>query len=120
MHAHSDLQLLVQPEWEVKLAQGVTLDVIGQDGLGLAPLTDEITAVLRQQLKAWNGDPPEVPWSWRSVADYLERFDGRVAPNVACLVGHGTVRMQVMGMDNRAPTDVELTRDANDRRAGDA
>ncbi len=108
MHAHSDLQLLAQPEWEVKLAQGVTLDVVGQDGLGLAPLTDDIIAPLRQQLQAWNGDPPEVHWTWRSVADYLDRFDQRVAPNVACLVGHGTVRMQVMGMANRAPTDAEL------------
>jgi len=108
MHTHSDLQLLVQPEWEVKLAQGVTLEVLGQDGLGLAPLTEETIAPLRQQLKAWNGDPPEVRWNWRTVAEYLDQFDSRVAPNVAFLVGHGTVRMQVMGMDSRAPTHDEL------------
>jgi N-acyl-D-amino-acid deacylase len=108
MHAHSDVQLLAQPEWEVKLAQGVTVEVIGQDGLGVAPLRDGIVAPLRQQLKAWNGDPPELDWSWRSMAEYLARFEGRVSPNVACLVGHGTVRMQVMGMDDRAPSDAEL------------
>jgi len=108
MHAHSDLQLLVQPEWAVKVAQGVTLEVIGQDGLGIAPLTDGIVAPLRQQLKAWNGDPPEIDWTWRTMADYLARFDSRVSPNVACLVGHGTIRMQVMGMDDRAPREAEL------------
>jgi N-acyl-D-amino-acid deacylase len=108
MHAHSDVQLLAHPEWQVKLAQGVTLEVIGQDGLGVAPLTDEIVAPLRKQLKAWNGDPPEIDWSWRTMAEYLARFDGHVSPNVACLVGHGTVRMQVMGMDDRGPTDDEL------------
>jgi N-acyl-D-amino-acid deacylase len=108
MHAHSDVQLLAHPEWEVKLAQGVTLEVIGQDGLGVAPLTDNIEAPLRQQLKAWNGDPPQVDWAWRTMADYLAQFDGRVSPNVACLVGHGTVRMQVMGMDDRAPSEDEL------------
>jgi len=43
------------------------------------------------------------------MAEYLARFDDRVSPNVACLVGHGTVRMQVMGMDDRAPTDAELS-----------
>ena len=48
MHTHSDLQLLAQPEWEVKLAQGVTLEVLGQDGLGLAPLTDDVVGILRQ------------------------------------------------------------------------
>jgi N-acyl-D-amino-acid deacylase len=110
MHAHSDVQLLAQPRWEIKVAQGVTLDVIGQDGLGVAPLTDAIEAPLRQQLSAWNGTPPEVDWAWRTMAEYLSRFEGKVSPNVACLVGHGTVRMQVMGMDDRAPTDAELTR----------
>ena len=108
MHTHSDLQLLAQPEWEVKLAQGVTLEVLGQDGLGLAPLTDDVMGILRQQLKAWNGDPPEISWTWRTVADYLARFDRQVAPNVAFLVPHGTVRMHVMGLDNRAPTEPEL------------
>jgi N-acyl-D-amino-acid deacylase len=108
MHAHSDVQLLAQPEWEVKLAQGVTVEVIGQDGLGVAPLTDRIVAPLRQQLKAWNGDPVVVDWTWRSMADYVARFDGHVSSNVACLVGHGTVRMQVMGMDDRGPSDEDL------------
>ena len=108
MHAHSDVQLLAHPEWEVKLAQGVTVEVIGQDGLGVAPLSDGIVDPLRQQLKAWNGDPPQIDWSWRTMGEYLARFDGHVSPNVACLVGHGTVRMHVMGMDDRAPSDGEL------------
>ena len=51
MHAHSDLQLLAQPNGRVKLAQGVTLDVIGQDGLGLAPLTDDIVGMLASSSK---------------------------------------------------------------------
>jgi N-acyl-D-aspartate/D-glutamate deacylase len=41
------------------------------------------------------------------MAEYLARFDSQISPNVACLVGHGTVRMQVMGMDDRAPSDDE-------------
>lgn len=108
MHTHSDLQLMATPSWDVKLKQGVTLEVLGQDGLGLAPITTESGAALRQQLKGWNGDPPEVDWSWRSVGEYLDRFDGKVSPNVALLVGHGTVRLGVMGMDNRPPTASEL------------
>ena len=69
MHTHSDLQLLADPAWMVKLAQGVTLEVLGQDGLGLAPIDAPTGAVLREQLKGWNGDPPEVVWDWGSVAD---------------------------------------------------
>jgi N-acyl-D-amino-acid deacylase len=108
MHTHSDLQLLVNPTWDVKVAQGVTLEVLGQDGLGLAPITEATGAQLRQQLKAWNGDPTEVGWDWRGIGEYLDRFDGKVAPNVAMLVPHGTVRLQVMGMLQRAPTSEEL------------
>jgi N-acyl-D-amino-acid deacylase len=109
MHTHSDLQLLVNPTWDIKIAQGVTLEVLGQDGLGLAPITEETGELLRQQLKAWNGDPAEVAWNWRGIGDYLDHFDGSVAPNVAMLVPHGTVRLDVMGMDQRAPTSAELS-----------
>ncbi len=108
MHAHSDLQLLAQPTWEIKLAQGVTLDVLGQDGLGLAPITEEAGATLRQQLRGWNGDPQNIAFDWRSVAEYLARFDGHVATNVALLAPHGTIRLDVMGTVNRAPTAGEL------------
>ena len=41
MHAHSDLQILANPDHTEKVAQGVTLDVIGQDGLSYAPVDDE-------------------------------------------------------------------------------
>ncbi|CAN5118695.1 D-aminoacylase [soil metagenome] len=108
MHAHSDLQLLADPSWDVKLAQGVTLEVIGQDGLGLAPITRETGAELRERLVAWNGDPPGIAWDWRGVGAYLDRFDRAVSPNVAMLVPHGTVRLLAMGDDRRSPTDREL------------
>ncbi|MBV9354623.1 MAG: D-aminoacylase [Chloroflexi bacterium] len=108
MHAHSDLQLLEHPTWEVKLAQGVTLDVLGQDGLGLAPITAEAGSTLRHQLGGWNGDPRDIAFDWRSVAEYLGRFDQHVATNVAVLAPHGTIRLDVMGSVNRAPTGEEL------------
>ena len=52
MHTHSDLALLAEPTWECKVMQGVTLEVLGQDGLGLAPVTDATREVLHQQLMA--------------------------------------------------------------------
>lgn len=107
-HTHSDLQPLADPLYECKTRQGVTLDVIGQDGLGLAPVTSQTAAQLRSQLAGWNGDPPNVEWNWRTVTEYLDRFENTTAINVAMLVPHGTVRLMVMGTDNRAPTQDEL------------
>ncbi len=46
------------------------------------------------------------PWP---LADYLKKADALdLGMNVAYLVGHNTIREDVMGLDNRAPTDAEL------------
>ena len=108
MHTHSDLQLLVNPTHEAKVHQGVTLEVLGQDGLSYAPVTDGVLAQLRSQLAAWNDDPPDFDWSWRSVGEYLDRLDEGIAVNACYLVPHGTVRMCAMGLDDRAPSADEL------------
>jgi N-acyl-D-amino-acid deacylase len=110
MHTHSDLALLAEPTWECKVMQGVTLEVLGQDGLGLAPVTDATREVLHQQLMGWNGPGPGVVRDWSTVGEYLARFDRHVAPNVAMLIPHGTVRMAVLGLDDRAPSADELAR----------
>ncbi len=64
------------------LAQGVTTVVINPDG----------------------GGPTDL------AAQRLELEKGGVGPNVALLIGHGSVRRAVLGNDNRAPTADELTR----------
>ncbi len=107
-HTHSDLQALAKPLQEMKTRQGVTTEVIGHDGLGLAPVTKQTAEQLRTQLAGWNGDPPEVDWNWSTITEYLDRFEQHSATNKAMLVPHGTVRMAVMGMENRAPTEGEL------------
>ena len=40
-HSHSDLVALVEPEIANKTTQGVTTDIIGQDGMSLAPVVPE-------------------------------------------------------------------------------
>ena len=53
--------------------------------------------------------PPSI-WDWGTITTYLDRFDGHVAVNVAMFAPHGTIRMAVMGMENRAPSDDEMGR----------
>ncbi|MBS7628136.1 amidohydrolase family protein, partial [Candidatus Bathyarchaeota archaeon] len=46
---------------------------------------------------------------WNSFGEYLKAIeDARPSLNVASLVGHGTIRLAVMGMDARRPTKSEL------------
>ncbi|WIY52540.1 D-aminoacylase [Devosia sp. YIM 151766] len=108
MHTHSDLQILCNPDHTAKLSQGVTTEVLGQDGLSYAPVNDATLAELRSQLKGWNDDPPGFDWNWRSVGEYLARLDGRTATNCAYLVPHGNLRMMVMGNADRLATPDEL------------
>ncbi|MEU3233454.1 N-acyl-D-amino-acid deacylase family protein [Nocardiopsis alba] len=109
MHAHSDLAVLADPAHEAKVLQGVTLEVLGQDGLGYAPVTDATVDPIRERIAAWNGTP-DLDHTWRSVGDYLDRVDRGSPTNVAYLVPQGNVRMAVVGEEDRPATDAEIER----------
>ncbi|MFJ3900773.1 amidohydrolase family protein [Streptomyces sp. NPDC090025] len=113
MHAHSDLALLRDPDHSAKAAQGVTLEVLGQDGLSYAPVDDRTLAEVRRTIAGWNGGGPEddrVDFDWRTVGEYLDRLDRGIAVNAAYLIPQGTVRMHAVGWDDRPATDAELDR----------
>ena len=108
LHTHSDLMLLAEPHAPAKAMQGVTTEVIGQDGLSYAPVTGATLAHFRSTLKALNGDPEGLAWDWRGVGEYLDRFDGHAAVNVAMLAPHGNLRAAVLGLDDLPATAAEL------------
>ncbi|RMI13403.1 N-acyl-D-amino-acid deacylase family protein [Cellulomonas triticagri] len=108
MHAHSDLAVLADGDHLAKTAQGVTTEVLGQDGLSYAPVTDTTMALVREQIAGWNGTP-DVGYGWRTVAEYLAEVDRRgSATNVAYLLPQGTIRMSVVGTDDRRATSTEI------------
>jgi N-acyl-D-amino-acid deacylase len=108
-HSHSDLYLFEEPTLAPKVRQGITTEILGQDGLSMAPMHREGGAEeWENHLSGLNGRAGR-EWSWGSTADYLDAVEERgVAPNVAMLVGHGTVRYNAMGMADRAPDEAEL------------
>jgi N-acyl-D-amino-acid deacylase len=116
MHAHSDLQLLVNKDHYAKLSQGVTTELLGQDGLSYAPVDDATLAGVREKIAGWNDNPADFDWDWRTVGEYLDRLDrqdgdgGRIATNAAYLVPQGTVRAMVMGFAEGDPTPGQQAR----------
>ncbi|WP_320783894.1 D-aminoacylase [Streptomyces sp. CRN 30] len=108
MHAHSDLALLRDPDHSAKAAQGVTLEVIGQDGLSYAPVDDRTLAEVRGAIAGWNGPGDDIDFDWRSVGEYLDRLDRGIAVNAAYLIPQGTVRALAVGWEDREATDAEL------------
>jgi N-acyl-D-amino-acid deacylase len=108
MHAHSDLAVLLDPAHLAKLSQGVTTELLGQDGLSYAPVDDDALAMLRRKIAGWNTDPGPDLFSWRSVGEYLDRLDTGIAGNAAYLIPHGVVRALVVGWDDVPATAADV------------
>ena len=108
MHSHSDLAVLQDKEHLAKTTQGVTLEVVGQDGLSYAPVNPQTKAELAQQLAGWNGKPEISKLDFSSIGEYLDKIDQGSALNVAMLIPHGTLRMLVMGGAARYANENEL------------
>lgn len=108
IHTHSDFLLLRDSLILSKLRQGVTTQGIGQCGLSPAPLSDDKIELLDRYLgfiKA--GVQPE--WSWRTFGDWLDVLESLdLGTNIAAFVGHGTVRIAVMGFEDRGASDEEI------------
>jgi len=107
-HVHGDLVLLADPVHLPALKQGVTTYVIGQDGSAFAPASPATMDYMRRYTAGFNANPPGLDYAWDGVGDYLQRFEGTTALNVAYLIPNGNVRMEVMGLDPRPATDDEL------------
>ena len=103
-HSHSDLKVLAEPTLPMKLRQGITLEVLGQDGISVAPVRPEERDAWREKLAGLLGDFG-VEWNWSSVSDYLARLaDARPAQDLAYLAPHGALRQCVLGGDAREAT----------------
>ncbi len=104
IHSHSDYTLLVDPRAVSAIAQGVTLEVIGNCGFGCAPIANPDTA--SANIYGFNN---QIALTWNSVAQYLERLErARPAVNVIKLVPNGQLRRSAVGVADRAATREEL------------
>jgi N-acyl-D-amino-acid deacylase len=101
---HSDFVLPINPKAESKVRQGVTTEIIGHCGYSVAPCLPDKVQALADYL---SGGAPWLPFRETSFPDYLDSFPN-VAVNAGMLVGHNTLRLMVMGLEDRAPTQAEL------------
>jgi len=108
-HSHSDLQVLVNPHLEPKIRQGITTELLGQDGISMAPLPKEFISPWRKNLAGLDGDSDDIDWNYETTEGYLSLIEKTgTSLNESYLVPHGNIRMEAMGLDNRKPTADEL------------
>src|SRR6516162_4746854 len=101
---HSDFTLPINPKAESKVRQGVTTEIIGHCGFSVAPVLPGKAQLLADYL---SGGAPWLPFREMSFPEYLHTFPA-VAVNTGMLVGHNTLRLMVIGLEDRAPTEAEL------------
>jgi N-acyl-D-amino-acid deacylase len=106
MHSHTDLALLVEPEAESLVHQGITTVVTGQCGLSPAPLTQEHREETLRTIGMVIHPEISMPWdqlsSFESFLSTLEQM--RPSVHVVPLVGHGMIRAAVWGYRADRPT----------------
>ena len=107
LHDHSDFSIMVNREAHSKVHMGVTTTVFASCGSGAAPLNEEMREEILRSLPFLEESGVKVNWS--TMEEYLKLLEGEgLSINVAPLVGFGTIRRYVMGMEMRAPTTSEL------------
>lgn len=110
IHTHSDVSLLLDPAGESKVLQGVTTEVTGNCGFSAFPFSADRLDLHVDHLARIGDDPFEpAELTWHDFNGYAAKLEENPpALNVAPLVGHGTVRVAVLGVDQRKATDEEL------------
>lgn len=105
IHSHTDISLLVNPRAESKIRQGVTTEVVGQDGSSIGPWTDhdyESRQAIYRERYGLDIDFKDLA----GFFDRLRRTPGSV--NLASMIGAGTLRAAVVGMKDRPASPSEV------------
>lgn len=104
IHSHADLELLIEPRAESRIRQGVTLEVVGQDGSSILWSREEARRTARRYARDYG-----IRMDFRDLGGFLDHLDRNpVAVNVASMVGHGSVRGAVVGGADRPASPAEI------------
>jgi N-acyl-D-amino-acid deacylase len=102
---HSEVSVLIDPNLEGKVRQGVTTEVTGE-GHSPGPINDAMAEEFNRTKLPGTPDA-----TWRSLADFMRVVEGRgSAINFAFYVGAASAREIVIGSADRAPTPDELSK----------
>jgi len=104
IHSHSDICLISNPRAESKIRQGVTTEVGGNCGASVAPISEKNRGEFLEEAEEMG-----VRVDWYTLEGFLNKLENAgIALNYVSLVGHGTIRSSIMGLDDRTPTANEL------------
>lgn len=116
MHTHYDAEVEVSPQLAESLRHGVTTALMGSCSLsmvmgepeGLADQFCRVEAIPREVVLPMIRERKD----WDSPGEYLSHLERQaLGPNVACLLGHSTLRSKAMGMERSLTKGIRPTKD---------
>ena len=105
MLSWSTASLIVDGRSQSEIRQGVTTEIFGE-GASMGPLTEE----MKHRTVSSQGDL-KFDIAWTSLCEYLSYLEKRgISPNVGSFVGAGTVRENVIGLENKKAAPAQIAR----------
>ena len=103
MLSWSNESLIQDGRSQSEIRQGVTTEIMGE-GESMGPVNDRVREhMLRQQSDI------KYEIKWNTLAEYLRHLETRgVSCNVASFIGATTIRENVIGFEDKAPTPAQL------------
>src|SRR5256885_4390657 len=103
MLSWSNESLIQDGRSQSEIRQGVTTEIMGE-GESMGPVNDRVRErMLRQQADI------KYEIKWNTLAEYLRHLETRgVSCNVASFIGATTIRENVIGFEDKAPTPEQL------------
>ena len=114
IHTHYDGQVCWDKQLTPSCWHGVTTVVMGNCGVGFAPVRPGTETELIEIMESVEDIPGTalhegIPWGWESFAEYLSAIDTPYTMDVGAQVPHVAVRHYVMGArcyDDATPADI--------------
>ena len=105
LHSHSDYVLFQDRRAISKIFQGVTTEIVGQDGRSPGPFTDSLGRAMHSYMQSRFGTLPY----WKTVAGYYDALeDLGTTVNVKTMIGSGVLRQGQAGYERRKLTSREM------------
>ncbi len=111
-HTHSDLNVIINRQQPHALYQGVSTIVVGQCGLGFAPMRPEHFDDSIRVNSGIFGDERAFLDRWAGFGEYLNKLNG-TALNVGANVTHNAIRQYISGFKNEILTAEKIEQAAN-------
>lgn len=108
-HSHGDIPLGQTFASLSKVSQGVTTHVTGMCGFSMAPVNPKTLPMLKGSLELLTKTFPDEMETFTTFENFFKYSQTVKRPeNTQFILGHVTLRVAVMGYDNREPSPEEL------------